>query len=345
MLGQFRLGGKAWQVGKDAGDGDLEQDRIALASWSATLRSNHPIQVPVPDGSDIDYIDQRTVTVLPNGDITEDGVNPGISLSAHDADKFGSRLQWTIVPNQVTLVSGRKFKPRAWTFNAPLAGEDTNIGALAPVVGVPLLPAPDAVPWGAVSGKPEVIAAGDDVAEVWGVLGTVPSGNLPSYVDDVLEFANSAAFPVTGATGKIYVAVDTGDNYRWSGSSYIRVGDRVTSTGITDASAPGRAVLTGTADAGRNAMLALGLVQAAKNPDLLVTGAITVDGNDLITTASVVWPDGSPGTLTITSRDANNAVLAYNITYGSPVTKTYTQPTITRNTNGAATNVPTIVVS
>jgi hypothetical protein len=59
----------------------------------------------------------------------------------------------------------------------------------------------------------------------------------------------------------------------------------------------------------------------------------------------VQWPDGSPGTLTITSRDANGAVLAYNITYGSPVTKTFTQPTITRNANGAATNVPQIVVS
>jgi hypothetical protein len=89
----------------------------------------------------------------------------------------------------------------------------------------------------------------------------------------------------------------------------------------------------------------VGLVQAAKNPDLLVTGSITLDGNDLLTSAAVVWPDGTPGTLTITFRDLNNAVLAYNITYGSPVTKTFTQPTITRNANGAATNVPAIVVS
>lgn len=89
----------------------------------------------------------------------------------------------------------------------------------------------------------------------------------------------------------------------------------------------------------------LGHVQAAKNPDVLVTGAITVDGNDLITSAAVVWPDGSPGILTITSRDANDAVLAYAITYGSPVTNTYNQPTITRNATGAATNIPAIVVS
>lgn len=88
-----------------------------------------------------------------------------------------------------------------------------------------------------------------------------------------------------------------------------------------------------------------GLIQLAKNPDTLIAGAVTVDSNSLVTSAAVVWPDGTPGTLTITSRDANGAVLAYNITYGSPVTKTFTQPTITRNAAGAATNVPQIVVS
>lgn len=86
-------------------------------------------------------------------------------------------------------------------------------------------------------------------------------------------------------------------------------------------------------------------INLAKNPDTLISGAVTVDGSDQVTSAAVVWPNGQPGTLTITSRDANGAVLAYNITYGSPVTKTYTQPTITRNANGAATNVPAIVVS
>jgi hypothetical protein len=89
----------------------------------------------------------------------------------------------------------------------------------------------------------------------------------------------------------------------------------------------------------------VGLKQAAKNPDLLIAGAVTLDGSDQVTSAAVLWPDGTPGTLTITSRDATGAVTGYNITYGSPVTKTFTQPTITRNANGAATNVPQIVVS
>jgi len=55
------------------------------------------------------------------------------------------------------------------------------------------------------------------------VAGTVPADQLPSYVDDVLEFANLAAFPATGATGKIYVALDTNKTYRWSGSAYVYI--------------------------------------------------------------------------------------------------------------------------
>lgn len=53
--------------------------------------------------------------------------------------------------------------------------------------------------------------------------GKVPSGQLPSYVDDVLEFANLAAFPVFGETGKIFVAIDTNLSYRWSGSAYVLI--------------------------------------------------------------------------------------------------------------------------
>jgi hypothetical protein len=54
--------------------------------------------------------------------------------------------------------------------------------------------------------------------------GKIPADYLPSYVDDVLEFANLAGFPATGETGKIYVALDTGFIYRWSGSEYIQIG-------------------------------------------------------------------------------------------------------------------------
>lgn len=53
--------------------------------------------------------------------------------------------------------------------------------------------------------------------------GHVPSSQLPAYVDDVLEYASRSAFPATGETGKIYVALDTNLTYRWSGSAYVEI--------------------------------------------------------------------------------------------------------------------------
>lgn len=53
--------------------------------------------------------------------------------------------------------------------------------------------------------------------------GKVPSAQLPSYVDDVLEFSTKAQFPQTGETGKIYVAKDTNLTYRWTGTQYLEI--------------------------------------------------------------------------------------------------------------------------
>ena len=78
--------------------------------------------------------------------------------------------------------------------------------------------------------------------------GKVPAAQLPSYVDDVLEFANLAGFPGVGETGKIYVALDSNKTYRWSGSVYVQIANgtpawvditakptTVTGFGLTDA--------------------------------------------------------------------------------------------------------------
>lgn len=61
--------------------------------------------------------------------------------------------------------------------------------------------------------------------------GKVPASQLPSYVDDVLEYANLGAFPATGETGKIYVSLATNLTYRWSGSAYVEIS---ASPGTTD---------------------------------------------------------------------------------------------------------------
>lgn len=112
----------------------------------------------------------------------------------------------------------------------------------------------------------------ENLTEFWSILGTIPTGNLPSYVDDILEFANLAAFPATGESGKIYVAIDTGNQYRWSGSMYVPTGDKTTAAGITDSTATGRAIVTGDDAAGRRA-LGVSQVFDARNYGVIADGA------------------------------------------------------------------------
>jgi hypothetical protein len=59
----------------------------------------------------------------------------------------------------------------------------------------------------------------------------IASAYLPSYVDDVLEYANYAALPGTGATGIIYITLDTNFQYRWTGTVYSQL---TASPGTTD---------------------------------------------------------------------------------------------------------------
>lgn len=77
--------------------------------------------------------------------------------------------------------------------------------------------------------------ANNGVAELDGS-GKVPSSQLPSYVDAVEEYANLAAFPVTGESGKIYIALDTNLTYRWGGTTYVEISPSL-ALGETSASA------------------------------------------------------------------------------------------------------------
>lgn len=53
--------------------------------------------------------------------------------------------------------------------------------------------------------------------------GFVKSSQLPSYIDDILEFDTISEFPSEGEAGKIYLSTDTNTIYRWSGSSYVAI--------------------------------------------------------------------------------------------------------------------------
>ena len=111
---------------------------------------------------------------------------------------------------------------------------------------------PGTTTWSGIADKPAVIAAGVDAAAARTVIsaeftgnkgaangyasldssGLVPSTQLPGFVDDVLEYANLAAFPGTGTAGVMYVDLATNKVYRWGGSTYVEISG---SPGSTDA--------------------------------------------------------------------------------------------------------------
>lgn len=53
--------------------------------------------------------------------------------------------------------------------------------------------------------------------------GKVPTSQLPSYVDDVLEYADFDSLPEAGTSGVIYVTLDDNKTYRWGGSAYVEI--------------------------------------------------------------------------------------------------------------------------
>lgn len=64
--------------------------------------------------------------------------------------------------------------------------------------------------------------------------GKVPSSQLPSFVDDVIEgYLSSGKFykesslttAITGETGKIYIDLNTNKTYRWSGSAFVVISE------------------------------------------------------------------------------------------------------------------------
>ena len=125
--------------------------------------------------------------------------------------------------------------------------------------------------------------------------GKVPSAQLPSYVDEVQEFANYAAFPATGAASIIYIAQDTNYEYRWSGTAYIQL---VASPGSTDAVPEGSTNLYFTMARVLAAVLSgisFGTVSAITAADTLLTGFGKLQAQISSLTGKVLPSGGTTG--------------------------------------------------
>jgi len=88
------------------------------------------------------------------------------------------------------------------------------------------------------------------------------------------------------------------------------------------------------------------LVQLARTPEALFSGSVIRDSNGVPTSAQVKWPDGATGVYSATpSVTWPGATNSYAITKtGTPVL-TFTQPAVTRDSNGDVTTRPAITVT
>lgn len=179
--------------------------------------------------------------------------------------------------------------------------------------------------WNSSSGVSEILnkptlgtSASKDVGVANGVAsldanGLVPTSQLPSFVDDVVEYANRSAFPATGETGKIYVALDTNLTYRWGGTEYVEISP---SLALGETSSTAYAGDKGKANA--DAIAALQTTVSG-----LATVATTGDYDDLLD--KPIIPTVNNATLTIQKN--STTVQTFTANASSDVTANITVPT------------------
>ena len=166
--------------------------------------------------------------------------------------------------------------------------------------------------------------------------GVISSSNLPSYVDDVLEYNGKSNFPASGTTGKIYVDTATNLTYRWGGSSYVEISKSL-ALGETSSTAyygdKGKTAYThATSDTGK--ALTSGLYKIITSSNGHVTAGTAVAKAD-ITALGIPAQDTtySAGTgISLSGTTFSNAGVRSIATGG-------TNGTISVNTNGTNANV------
>lgn len=131
--------------------------------------------------------------------------------------------------------------------------------------------------------------------------GIIPSAQLPSYVDDVIEVDTFSNLPGTGESGKIYIVQDTNLTYRWSGTAYVEISKSLALGETSSTAYPG--------DKGKATTDKLNRI-----PDKLITDTVNVDQSTTeavlkFTTYRQEAQQVGRNTLTITSATTSQAGL------------------------------------
>ena len=189
------------------------------------------------------------------------------------------------------------------------------------------------VEWGEITGT---LADQTDLQNVLDlkadlVDGKVPSSQLPSYVDDVIEVATYSALPTTGEVGKIYVVLDTNLIYRWSGSAYIEIKDSSAVWGAITGTLSSQTDLQSALDAKQDDLNGTGFVKASGT-------TITYDNSTYLTTSSAastyVPYTGATANVDLGTHTLSSYDLVVNHVSGSGVAAS-----ITKGGNGEALTV------
>ena len=134
--------------------------------------------------------------------------------------------------------------------------------------------------------------------------GKVPSSQLPSFVDDVIEVEDYNHLPITGETGKIYITIDDNKTYRWAGSTYAEISESL-ALGETSTTAyrgdRGKTAYDHSQDSGRvTSATTSGFYKVASTAEGHIAGLTAVEKSDI----TALGIPGSDTTYSVTSKTA-----------------------------------------
>ena len=161
--------------------------------------------------------------------------------------------------------------------------------------------------------------AADDITSVNAsvITGTISENNLPSYVDDVLEYDSKDNFPETGESGKIYIDTSTNLTYRWGGTAYVSISSSLAlgETSSTAYAGDKGAAAYKHAVTNKGAAFSNGLYKITTNSEGHVTEATSVTKSDItalgIPAQDTTYSVGN-GTITVTQNGTTKGTFTVN---------------------------------